>query len=369
MNIKKTHRVLFVLPNDNLGGAEQHLKNIAFNLASNGYKAEVYFLKKETSLQWRGLHKNINLHFTNRKRESIGVISFLITLFLTSRNKRKFDYIYTSHVHINSLVGILVFLGILKKKFFIGRESTSVFKRFKGLKLLMFKAFYKLGYSNLDLLICQTEYMRRQLFDALPKLISKINVQVIPNPINLDVIKNEILDCDLIKQNYIVSAGRLIPEKGFDILIKAFANLENRFYDHKLVILGEGSERRSLENLIKGLNLVDRVLLLGFNTNVYSYFKYARCCVVSSRIEGFPNVLLQMMSQNNSIISTLCAGGIEDIPSIYTCDPGSIEQLSYQINRALINDNSSVRETFTHFLKERSVSGFIEKVNSFLKVK
>lgn len=360
-------RVLFILPNDKLGGAEQHLKNIATFLISSGYEADVYFLKKETSLQWRGMNGPINLFFTKKAKESVGVISFLILLM---RNKRRnYEYIFTSHVHVNSLVGLLIRLGIIKKKFFIGRESTSIFKRFTGLKLLMFKTFYKLGYNRLDLLICQTEYMKQQLVEGIPKLAAKINIQVIPNPINLDNIKiAEDINFNLKNQSYIVSAGRLIPEKGFDILIRAFASIKDIFPDLNLVILGEGGERVKLELLSKELEVFERVQLVGFQDNVYTYFKYAKACVVSSRIEGFPNVLLQMMSQNNSVISTLCAGGIDEIPAIYTCEPNNYSQLANRIEKLLTTENSCNRKVFDNFLAKRSVPAFVEQINTYLNV-
>jgi glycosyltransferase involved in cell wall biosynthesis len=367
MYTDKKSKVLIVVPNDKLGGAEQHLKNIASSLLLSGCSIDVYFLKKETSFEWRGMDGNINLFFTKRDTEKMGVISVLIMLLRINIKRREFDYIFTSHVHINSFIGILISLGILKKKFFIGRESTSVFKRFKGLKLLIFKVLYKVGYNKLDLLICQTKYMKNQLEEGLPKLASKINIQVIPNPINLDNITIDALDFDLLQENYIVSAGRLIPEKGFDILIKSFAKFADNFRDFKLIILGEGDQRDKLEGLVRDLNLDGRVKLLGFKNNVYTYFKYAKCCVVSSRIEGFPNVLLQMMSQNDTIVSTLCAGGIDEIPNIYTTEINNVDFLAAEMARSVINNNSNNRKIFDNFLKERSVPGFIEKVNLYLK--
>lgn len=360
-------KVLILVPNDTLGGAEQYLKNIASNMLSEGYELNIFFLKKEGTKAWRDLNGSVNFFFTNSEKERSGVIACLIKLF--SNRDASYDYVFTSHVHLNSLVGMLISFGIIKKKFFIGRESTSIFKRFTGLKLLMFKLFYVLGYNKLNLLICQTEFMKQQLVEGMPKLASKINIQVIPNPINLDNIKiAEDINFNLKTQNYIVSAGRLIPEKGFDILIRAFARIKDIFPDLNLVILGEGGERVKLELLTKELEVFERVQLVGFQDNVYTYFKYAKACVVSSRIEGFPNVLLQMMSQNNSIISTLCAGGIDEIPAIYTCEPNDYSQLANRIEKLLTTENSCNRKVFDNFLAKRSVPAFVEQINTYLNV-
>lgn len=361
-----TRKILILVPNDNLGGAEQHLRNIALYYLEKGYFLEVRFLTKERTNSWRNLGENCRLIFTDSSSEKSGIAAFFRGI-IASRNT-SYDFLYTSHVHLTGIAGLLINLNLLKVRKFVGRESTSIFKRFTGPKLWMFKAFYKIGYNRLDLLICQTAYMKRQLIEGLPKLGKRINIQVIPNPINLNKIKTEVPDFYLKNRNYIISAGRLIPEKGFDILIRAFVSLIDKFPEMTLIVLGEGEERDRLEALVDELGVNEKVFLIGFKDNVYNYFKYAKSCVVSSRIEGFPNVLLQMMSQNDSVVSTLCAGGIEDIPSIYTCEPNDVDKLAIQIEASLINDNSFNREVFDNFLEKRSVPNFVEQINTLLNV-
>ena len=361
-----SNRVLILIPNDTLGGAEQHLKNIANYMLESGHSIDVFFLKKEITGAWRDLKGNINLYFTNSEKERLGAFSCLRKL-IYNRNVR-YEYVFTSHVHLNSLAGLLIRLGLIKTRFFVGRESTSIFKRYQGGKLLFFKALYKIGYSKLDLLICQTSYMKDQLVSGLPNLASKIDIQVIPNPINLRNISLTDIEQNFRYSDFIISAGRLIPEKGFDVLIGAFAVLKLKFPQLKLIILGEGDERNKLESLVKELNLFEDVYLLGFKKNVYPYFRTAKACVVSSRIEGFPNVLLQMMSQNNTVISTLCAGGINEIPAIYTCMPNDVNGLVLKIEESLMNENSNNRKIFDVFLEKRSISGFVEQINRFLNV-
>src|SRR5690606_20880375 len=114
--------------------------------------------------------------------------------------------------------------------------------------------------------------------------------------------------------NFIVTAGRLIHEKGYDILINAFAELKEKYPDLKLIILGYGDLKQELIYLATSLNIEQDVIFWGFVENVYPFFKKAKACVISSRVEGFPNVLLQMMSQNSNVVSTTCAGGIDTIP-------------------------------------------------------
>lgn len=359
-------KILILVPNDVLGGAEQHLKNIAEYMISEGYEVYVFFLKKEKTGGWKGLTDKVNLFFTKNEKERWGVLGCLFKLV---RNRHtQYEYVFTSHIHLNSFAGVLIRFGIIKTKFFVGRESTSIFKRFTGTQLRMYRFMYRLGYSKLDLLICQTNFMKEQLVQALPKLATKIKIEVIPNPINLKKTNIENENFEFRNEKYIVSAGRLIQLKGFDLLIKAFALIKVRYPDLKLIILGEGAERENLENLAKDLGIMESVQLVGFQDNVYPFFRHASVCVVSSIIEGFPNVLLQMMSQNNTVVSTLCAGGIEEIPSIYTCKINNSEDLATKIEYALKADTNSNREVFDSFLETRSIACFVEQINKYLNV-
>jgi glycosyltransferase involved in cell wall biosynthesis len=90
-------------------------------------------------------------------------------------------------------------------------------------------------------------------------------------------------------------------------------------------------------------------------------------CVVSSRIEGFPNVLLQEMSQNEKVVSTLCAGDIDRIPGLFTCKPNDEDDLLRAMQECLEADTSGNRALFDEELQGRSIDKFIEQVQRFEK--
>src|ERR1700749_333380 len=127
--------ILVALPNDTLGGAEQFLKMIASQFVKRQCNVYVLFLKKQNDNGWHNLSVNDNIHlkYTDASSEKKGMWPFLRNLL--SLRKVRFEYIITSHVHLTGVVGLFIRLGLLKKKYFIGRESTSIFKRFTGLKL------------------------------------------------------------------------------------------------------------------------------------------------------------------------------------------------------------------------------------------
>src|SRR5690606_2514788 len=188
----------------------------------------------------------------------------------------------------------------------------------------------------------------------------------IPNPINLNKLTQVERGEEVPFSNFIVSAGRLIVEKGFDILIDSFHQLQKDFPGIKLVILGEGQLRAELSNRIRELGLEGLVFLPGFVKNVYPYFNDAEMCVVSSRIEGFPNVLLQMMSQNNKVVSTTCAGGIEELKGVFTCPTESPASLLEAMNRCLESNTDHQETYFREEIQSRSIDSFIQKVVHYL---
>lgn len=356
-------RILILLPNDTMGGAEQYLKMVASYHKSD--IIDIYFLNKKLKNSWEDSSPLTTLHYSKYSRKYISV--FLLILNLVRSKNKSYDYIFTSHVYTNGLIGILLGLGLIGTKHFVARESTSIFLRYTGLKLLSYKIFYWIGYRKVNLLISQTELMKNQLITGFPKITKLTKIEVIPNPIDVDLITKK-ASCTTkitLPENYIVSAGRMIPEKGYDILINAFSKLRPQFKDLKLLILGDGIERTNLEGLVTKLKLEDDVLLPGFVDNVYPYFKKATICVVSSRVEGFPNVLLQMMSQNSKVVSTLCAGGIENIPGIRISETNSEKELQKAITLAL-NSHEDNRNLFDEYLHRRNISSFMTKVNHYL---
>ncbi|WP_026897146.1 glycosyltransferase [Daejeonella oryzae] len=361
------NRILILLPNDTLGGAEQVLKQIGKYYSQHNYIVDVFFLKKKKENNWEGIGENVNLFYTKADREKYGVLQLLVQL-KKHATKYNYEFAYTSHAHTSGLIGFLRNLNFLKINNFIARESTSVHDRFTGIRLRRFKMVYRMGYLSTDLLICQTNYMKLQLFKILPKFFPKLKrIEVIPNPISLQDANLTINETAPHSTNYLVAAGRLIEEKGFDLLIQSFYNISEQYPFLDLIILGEGPKRMELESLIITLGLQGRVFLKGFQKDVYNYFKHAKVCVVSSRIEGFPNVLLQMMSQNDKVVSTLCAGDIDKIKGVFTCSPNNVSELQQSIQTAL-NNTEDFSLLFDQQLHERDINHFIHKIHSYLGI-
>lgn len=110
----------------------------------------------------------------------------------------------------------------------------------------------------------------------------------------------------------IVGVGRLSAEKDYATLIRAFHRVR-RLRSVRLLILGEGPERVTLEALIRERNLEDDVQLAGFVRNPYAYMRRAACFVSPSRFEGFGNVIVEALAVGCPVVSTACPTGPTEI--------------------------------------------------------
>lgn len=357
-------KVALFLPSGSLGGAEQVLVQLANASKVEGDEVWVFTLTNVNIKQLKeGLLSEINLISFAATRELVGILKLLFHL-VVKRGKYSFDYAFTSHVHLNAYISLLRKLSVIKVDKHIARESTSIFLRFKGKTLKYYNFLYDLSYKYIDLIICQSDLMRNDLIRNKPKLLAK-KVITLANPITPLSLSVSLQD-PFVGRDYMVSAGRLIPEKGFDLLISAFHKLSDLYPKLELIILGEGVLRNSLQEQIERLDLSERVKLVGWSSDVYSYFCYAKVCVVSSRIEGFPNVLLQMMMVNNRVVSTLCAGTIDLIPGIHLSATNDDEALSAAILNALKMDQGDTRSLFDKYLADRDVSNYLYTVKKLL---
>lgn len=110
----------------------------------------------------------------------------------------------------------------------------------------------------------------------------------------------------------IIAVGRLYLQKDYSTLIRALTELRKQRPSH-LLILGEGNERESLERLIHDLNLEEDVVLAGFVNNPLAYMNRASLFVLSSKSEGFGNVLVEAMACGTPVVSTDCPSGPTEI--------------------------------------------------------
>ncbi|MFZ4435686.1 MAG: glycosyltransferase [Flavobacterium psychrophilum] len=154
--------------------------------------------------------------------------------------------------------------------------------------------------------ICQTE-TARQIFQ---KMYINRNFRVIGNPIR-NVKAHDIV----VKEDIILSVGRLINSKHHDELIKIFALINPPNW--KLIIVGDDAIKQEnkvkLEALVHSLGLVGKIILAGKRTDVDDFYNRAKIFAFTSSSEGFPNVIGEAMSAGLPVVAYDCVAGPRDL--------------------------------------------------------
>jgi glycosyltransferase involved in cell wall biosynthesis len=210
----------------------------------------------------------------------------------------------------------------------------------------LFKALYRLLYPRFDRVVCQSRDMQGDLvrhFGVQPE-----RSLVIPNPVDAAALRARAGEAPRVLPEGVpnlVAAGKLLRQKGFDLLLAALARLpEPR---PRLTILGQGPLLPDLEAQARDLGLAGLVHFAGFTDNPAPYFAQADLFVLSSRHEGFPNVVLEALALGTPVAAFRCPGGLDEIISPgengWLAEPGDPASLAACLAQALARPLSPAR--------------------------
>lgn len=301
--LRKT-KIIFFTATTMGGGAERMLFNI-INALDDNHDVQLVITSKDVIPKGLTLKATVyNLNLSKSRKAFYSILNII--------KNEKPDYVFTT----SSTIGYILVLSklILRNKFkvFI-RCAVSPSEIVKtSYKYYFLQFVIKRTYRYCDLLIAQTSFMKQDLKKMYG--VKEEKIAVIRNIIDPEFITNQskAFHPDVfVRNNFnIVASGALYSIKGFDLLIEAVIPLIEKNPNIHLWILGEEryelGYKSFLQNIIDGRNSANNIHLIGHQNNPYPYYKYADLFVMSSRKEGFPNVVLEALFLKTPVVATNC---------------------------------------------------------------
>ena len=323
-------RLTFVIHQISAGGAERVLTLLANELCKKGWSVTLLTFDSGSEPVFFELHSGVQHWPLSLMREQGGwwkaiKVHFLRPWVLRRAIRKSRPDAVIAFLERMNILTLMATIG-LKIPVIVSERNHPAFNTSKFLSLSR-QAVYKMSAC----LVLQTH-------DAGAFFSSSIPKSVIPNPILVPEYPAPVLKSEASSQT-LVAMGRLCSQKGFDFLLNAFAPLGNKFPDWVLEIWGEGAQRGNLENLRDELGLRERVRFPGLTKEHYKTMAEADIFVLSSRYEGFPNVLGEAMACGLPVVSFDCPSGpsemIQDGVNGLLVPPENIQELSSSLERLM----------------------------------
>ena len=292
--------ILFILPDLNQGGAERVITTLCNELDRTKFCPKLVLFKKE-GYYLNHLKDDVEIIELNVSR-----IRYSIFKIIPLIKKLKPEIVFTGWGEISAFLSLII--SLFPRTKFITRETNVVSEHVKRKEILFFYRFY----NNFHQIIAQSDDMKNDLVDNFR--ISENKIVKINNPVDFDLInrlkiENITIGFDT-SYKKIVAIGNLSPRKGFDLLLNVMNELKGEKIH--LTILGDGAFKHELAQQKDELSL-NNVTFKGKVSNPFVYLKNADLFVLSSRYEGFPNVLLEAGACGTYSLANNCPGGINEI--------------------------------------------------------
>ena len=304
-------KILFYLPKIDCGGAERVMVSLANEFANKGYEV-VFVVSNENVCEGFLISSQIQFKTLFVKCPILNIVKLISFI----RNE-------SPTVAISALDNGNLFL--LLSKFFVSNKIkfhvtihsnlTQNSKVENSLKSRFARFLLSYLYGVADSIIAVSQGVGND-FSKFYKF--KHKVDVIYNP----VVSSEIIDLSKFKlenknnlnanQLKIISVGRFVEAKNFELLISSFALLKTKI-PCILILVGEGPLYNNYVKLINDLSLTDDIVFTGFLSNPYNLMRNADLFVLSSKYEGLPTVLIEAMACGTKVVSTDCPSGPREI--------------------------------------------------------
>ena len=353
--------ILFILPSFVIGGAEKVVISLVENIDNNLF--DTYLVMQNTVGPLK-----CNISENRIKDLDSSRFRYALPSLIKAINKIKPVIIFSTYPHITIFLLMFKFL-FYEDTLIISREPNMPSDSLKHSPFsFIIRSLYKIYMPKIDGVIATSASMKDEL---ISRRISKKKISVIPNPINLNKIKN----FKTIKRHKgeglrLVFVGRLAYQKGLDRLIPLLENIPKIH----ITIIGDGKEKNNLINIIKKISIIEKIKFLGHLNFPYPYIAGADYLILPSRWEGLPNVVLESLSLGTPVITMSHLKGLNEFKKqvsnknlLFCKDMQHVQNLLTKLKarkdfkRPLIRTNI-IENYNTPKQYSKKVSGFIKKI-------
>lgn len=371
-------KILCVLPQVTGGGAERFLINFLQQIDRSQYKLELALVRKGGGFDCE-VPDDVQVHVLTERDTStkllapFGPVRYVLALVKLIAETKP-DAILS----FGSLLNGAVALAARRFKFLNpvvlieAIHESSEISRHYALERWTRNLFLRLTYPLASEIVAVSEDVECDLRDNFGIIKG---VQVIHYGIDLENIRtlakkpvSHTWLCSSRKHKTIVSCGRLVSQKGFNILIDAISELPD---DIKLILVGDGKDKVKLARQVQQLKLQERVELVGYDRNPYRYIAKADLFIMPSLWEGFGIVLIEAMALGIPTIASDCPTGPRIILKDGECGmlvpPGDAKTLASNINKLL--SDQQLRNQLSIAAKHRAESFSVQTaINAYINL-
>lgn len=305
--MKKKYNILIFQPYPKFGGADRSIIRLI-----NGINEADFTLISLTKCNYKKyLNKKINLVELSSSRTFFSILELRKKVEHLTQNSKIKKNIFISNQNFANVVSILSLNNILNLKIIlIERNHLNELKNFTNLidliKKRLILILIKLTYRKADKIVGISKTLSTDLSKHINKKVSTIYNPALDDSLYKKKIDKINLVKDIQKKKIILNVGFFENQKNQITILKAFNLLRFEFKDIHLILIGRGSKEKQIKKYIDKNDLNNSVSILKNINNPKNYYKIAKVFVLSSKYEGFGNVLVEALKNNCPVITSDC---------------------------------------------------------------